>query len=330
MVALRPLASDPDRARTLVRRALETPARADAELRQFLDAIERAVENGSAEGALRSDGNRVVGVAVWEKSSALGATLQVLYLDDGRRSAAEYRRFVVDIRERSGPIAFAPSPLLGLTASEESVLMVSLGFAPYARSEMRRELTASAPALPSDEPVRTRSAGPEDLPALARLYEAAYRGQFDRYLFFASSNALEDAVLATREILSGRWGEFLPWASPVIEDEGEVRAAVLTVRGPAGPLLADVMVDPRSAGRGRGRAAVLASLRALRDRGETAATLAVTEGNERALRLYRRLGFVRSQGPTSGWYSRERIPIPPGATQAAVATEAGSSSTWGR
>ncbi len=86
--------------------------------------------------------------------------------------------------------------------------------------------------------------------------------------------------------------------------------AVLSVRTSAGVLIADVMVDPDSQGRGLGRAMLLASLRALRAAGDHAVYLNVTEGNHAAVRLYERVGFVRSLGPTHDWYNGHRVPVP--------------------
>jgi len=84
------------------------------------------------------------------------------------------------------------------------------------------------------------------------------------------------------------------------------------VRASYGPLLISVMVDPSAQGRGIGRTLVLANLHALRARGETFAALNVTEGNDRAVRLYEHLGFVRSLGPEHAWYSVAAVPAGPG------------------
>ena len=52
---------------------------------------------------------------------------------------------------------------------------------------------------------------------------------------------------------------------------------------------------PGYQGRGLGRRLMEASLQALRVRGYTTVSLTVTSGNERAVRLYEKLGFVRHQ-----------------------------------
>ena len=306
MATLRPIADDPGTAVAYVRQALRMPGLADAEVAPFLVAVEREIAAGTANGALRVDTGSTVGVAIWDPSSELGTTVQVLYLTPGWQTPREYAAFLKEIQGRVGPLLFAPGFLAGVSEAEESRAMESVGFARFARSEMRMDLNGRRPT--SANGPATRTASVEDLPALARLHASAYRGQFDQYLFLVYSDPAKDAELATREILTGRWGEFLPWASSVVEEHGEIRAASLVVRAPYGPLIADVMVDPPRWGQGLGRAVVEATLDALRARGESVAVLNVTEGNERALGLYRQLGFVRSLGPSRGWYSRERIP----------------------
>jgi ribosomal protein S18 acetylase RimI-like enzyme len=309
MATLHPIATDPATAVAFVRKALESPGLHDEEVAPFRAAVEREIAAGSVSGALRMEAGRPVGVAVWETSGELGATVQVLYLAPGWQTRAEYRAFLEEIRASTGPLVFAPGFLSGLPEVEEARALESLGFARFSRSEMRLDLRALP--RPAVSAVATRVASMEDLPRLARLHERAYRDQFDRYLFLVFADPAKDAELATREILTGRWGEFLSWASPIVEADGEIRAAALVVRAPYGPLIADVMVDPSAWGQRLGRTVVATSIESLRGRGESVAVLNVTEGNERALRLYRRLGFVRSLGPSRGWYSKERIPRGP-------------------
>jgi ribosomal protein S18 acetylase RimI-like enzyme len=311
MASLRPILSDPETARRLAHRAIQGRNAPAPETAWSLAAVDREIDAGNAPGVLRMEGERPVGVALWEPRSETGAALELLYLEPGRQTPEEYLRFFADVRRKAGPILFAPGLLAGLSEADESALMGSLGFARYARSEMRADL-AAAP-VPIEPPGRwtIRPAVPEDLPALARLHEVAYRGTFDRYLFMVYTDPRKDAELALRDIFSGRWGELLAWASMVSDEDGELRAACLVTRASDGPILVNVIVDPRYWGEGRGRAVVVASLRALRERDEPFVLLTVTEGNDRAKRLYERLGFVRSQGPSSAWYSAERIPVPP-------------------
>ena len=308
---LRPLSSDRKAALALARRAILSRNDSDAETGPFLSMVEREIANDSAFGALRYDADRVGGIAVWEPPNELGATLQVVFLIEGEQTATNYRTFYEEIQGVAGPVVLAPGHLAGLSDADEDRVMEGLEFARFSRSEMRYPPESPAPDGAPDPTVRLRVAAPDDQPALARLHERAYRDHFDRFLFLADPDPVRDADVAMRDILGGRWGEFLGWASAVAEGDGDLSAATLVVRASYGPLIADVMVDPHVQGRGLGRAVLAASIRALRDRNESVIVLNVTEGNARANRLYERMGFVRSLGPSHGWYSKVRIPVSP-------------------
>ena len=82
-----------------------------------------------------------------------------------------------------------------------------------------------------------------------------------------------------------------------LDDAGRVLGACLVVDrgGPpphGGPWVLDVFRDPRATQRGIGAALLASSLGALAAGAAPALGLVVTHSNERALRLYRRLGFV--------------------------------------
>jgi N-alpha-acetyltransferase 10/11 len=307
-----PLSHDRARAVALTREALAAQNGSADGADPFQSILEREVAEGRALGRLWGDGSRSAGLAVWEPTTTLGADVRLLYLEPGASSASAYAAFLRELARSTGPVAFAPANLAGLGPEEEAEMMAGLGFARFARSEMRLPPSAAPPPDGEVEvAVRSRPATRVDIDELARLYARAYDRTFDRYLFLVNLDLARDAELAIREILDGRWGEFLPWASPVVEGEGALSAASLVVRAPYGPLVADVMVDPAAQGRGLGRAVLGESVRALRAKGETVIVLNVTEGNRRAIRLYERLGFVRSLGPSFGWYSTELIPVPP-------------------
>ncbi len=128
-------------------------------------------------------------------------------------------------------------------------------------------------------------------------------------MYLTDPDPLVDAARGVREMMGGRFGEFLVWASTFAESSGRPVGASLVVRAPYGPLLISVMVDRARQGAGVGRALVVGNLHALHARGEAVAVLNVTEGNVRAVRLYENLGFVRSLGPEHSWYSRAAVPV---------------------
>ncbi|NUW31713.1 GNAT family N-acetyltransferase [Nonomuraea sp. SMC257] len=147
--------------------------------------------------------------------------------------------------------------------------------------------------LPRELPAHAfRHPVPADLPALGRLMWDAYRGTPDE------PDAGDSVAAATEEIrlaFTGEHGPFQPAASFVAEDEGRAVAAALVTVWQEVPLLAYVFTAPSHVGRGLGRRLVEASMRALGEQGHSLLSLAVTEDNVRARRLYESLGFTPHQ-----------------------------------
>jgi len=314
---LLPLSSEPQDADALVSEAVAEACRHTIPMQDPAPRIERAVKwlrSSSGEGRLfRTDGG-VSGIVVWESGHPAGFHVEVLYLRPSSNPTREYRTFLERIQTECGPVALLPGHLAGLTPEAEAALMRELGFAPFGRSEMRFPPDAPLPPARVVTGIRLRPLRPDDEPELARLHAAAFGPTFDFYLFQIDTDAARDSALAVRDMLGGRYGECLAWASYVAETgDGTLRGGCIFVRAPYGPLLVSVHVDPAAQGTGIGRALVVASVRALRERGETVIALNVTEGNRRAITLYERLGFVRSLGPDYGWYSRVRVPVAPDA-----------------
>ncbi len=313
MLEPEPVVRDREASVVMLREALAARRPPVEDAIPWRSTLEREIADGSAHGVLLREAGRPVGLALWDPSSPLGVIVEVAYLAPPSQRVAEFRALFRAVHEAAGPVAFAPGGLVGLSPDDEAGLMRGLGFGRFARSEMRLPPEAAARPRPDDGFGRIRSVRPEeDRAALSSLHQRAYAGHFDQYLYQADADPRVDAELAVKELLGGRWGEFLPWASPVVEGEDGAAGAVLVVRAPYGPLIADVMVDPRLQGRGLGRRLMAEAIARLRERAESVIVLNVTEGNARAVALYERLGFVRSLGPSYAWYARDRIPVPSG------------------
>ena len=117
----------------------------------------------------------------------------------------------------------------------------------------------------------------------------AYEGTPDE------SDAGDGVGTATHEIrlaFQGEHGPFQYKASFAAEDGGRIVAASLVTLWKDTPLLAYLFTAPAYAGRGLARRLVEASVHALGEQGHTRLSLAVTEANHRARRLYESIGFT--------------------------------------
>lgn len=310
MVELLPLRRDVEAAVVFLHEAMRAYALPLEEYSVRAIRLEEKIRSGEASGALVEEQDRSVGLALWDGSSPVGLSVDILYLADGARTVERYRSLMDAIERSQGPIALAPGQLAGATEAEIAHLMRGCGYARFGRSEMRFSAEHPLPTLLVPPNLALRPVTAADAPALAAVHARAYEGRLDRYLFLVDPDPKSDSERQLADMLGGRWGDFLDWASVVAHVGEIVVGACLVVRASYGPLIADVMVDPVHQGRGVGRAVLVASLAALRAHGETIAVLNVTEGNDAALRVYERVGFVRSLGPSWGWYSQARIPIP--------------------
>jgi GNAT superfamily N-acetyltransferase len=81
-------------------------------------------------------------------------------------------------------------------------------------------------------------------------------------------------------------------ASRVIERDGVLASATLVIRWQDQPLVAFTMTDARFKRQGLGRVCMLNTMRQLHAAGEGKVHLFVTLANDKAVSLYRSLGFV--------------------------------------
>jgi len=308
-LALVPFAADQPTSLRLAEAALRARLAPGEELRDLFPPLDASIRSSHATGGLVRSSGEARGIVLWEPSGPLGVALRLLYLAPPHASVVDYGAAFDLAARTAGPIAFAPGPLAGLSLQEEQVVFGSRGFAPFGRSELSLPAGSPVPAVPTPPGAEVRSIRRDDAAELARLHEAAYRHHLDRYLALEELDPFRDAERQVEEYFSGRWGELVSAGSTLVTAFGRPVAAVVAVRRPAHALIIDVMADPESQGRGYGRLALAASLSALRDHGDSAIVLNVTEGNERALRLYRGLGFVRSMGPSVEWYDARRMSV---------------------
>lgn len=306
-----PSSSDPPAARRLGRLAVADRVRVEAEAGDWAAALTDRLEAGSLPSWLHRVDGAVQGFVSWTSDSPLGLSVDLVSVDPSASRPEEYARLLDAVERQAGPIAFLHGPCPGLSSQAEEALLRGRGFRRFSRLEMARDPSVPLPSEALEADQRLRMVEPADLEALTELHREAYRERFDRYLFLESSDETEDARREVRQILEGRWGPFALEGSRLLEHHRRPVGAVLSVWGPAGALIADVMVAPGLQGKGVGRQVLAAAVRGLEIAGAAKVYLNVTSGNERALRLYRRLGFVRTLGPSLSWYNARLIPVAP-------------------
>jgi len=307
-LALVPFAIDQTSSLTFAEAALRVRLAPGEELRDFLPAVTSSIRSARAMGGLlRSDG-RPSGVVLWEPSGPLGVSVRLLYLDPPTAESPAYREALAVVERAAGPVAFVSGPIAGLSESDEEEMMRGRGFERFGRSEMAFPPTTPVPRVAPPPGSEVRPVRAADEASLARLHERAYHGHLDRFLSIEDLDPVRDADRQVHDYFVARYGEVVTPGSTVVTTAGSIVAAVIAVRRPTQILLVDVMSDPSVHGRGFGRAALAATLEALRARGESAIVLNVTEENARAVRLYSGLGFVRTLGPSKEWYDARRMP----------------------
>lgn len=115
---------------------------------------------------------------------------------------------------------------------------------------------------------------------------AAYRGTVDD-----EGESEADAVAEVERTMEGGYGPLLGDGSLVIEDGRRMVGACMTTLFESDPFLTYLVVDPEMQRRGIGTFLVGASGNALLSGGYATLDLFVTEANEPAVNLYRKLGF---------------------------------------
>lgn len=306
---LAPFPTDLSAALDLAEKALRSRLAPGEKLEDFWPQISAGIRAGRTNGGLLREHHESLGVVTWEPAGPFGVAVRLLYLEPPRANPDGYRAALDVVARSAGPIAFSTGQLAGLSEEAESTVLRERGFAPFGRTEMAFPLASSVPDALPPPGVHVRPVMAEDESALARLHERAYRNHLDRYLATEDLDPARDADRQLREYFSGRHGEVLSPGSSVVTVDGQIVAAVIATRRPPQVLIIDVMSDPAREGRGFARLALAESVRRLRERGETHLVLNVTEGNDRAIRLYSRIGFVTTMGPTREWYDARRMRV---------------------
>jgi ribosomal protein S18 acetylase RimI-like enzyme len=115
---------------------------------------------------------------------------------------------------------------------------------------------------------------------------AAYRGTVDD-----EGETDADAVAEVERTLAGEYGPLLPDASFAVNDDAHTVGALLVTLWEGTPITTYLVVHPEMKRQGLGTFLLATSGNALVRAGYTHLDLFVTEDNEPAVKLYRKLGF---------------------------------------
>jgi GNAT superfamily N-acetyltransferase len=153
------------------------------------------------------------------------------------------------------------------------------------RMTMRCDLRGRPPAGAASE---VRYVSKSDVPQIGDLLNAAYRGTVDD-----EGDDRETWTYHARDVLRGQYGPFVMNASFATPEDPPFACATLVVESaPKHALLGQVVTRRELANRGLARSLINLSLDALAVLGYDDCFLEVTLGNENAVHLYQRMGFV--------------------------------------
>lgn len=187
------------------------------------------------------------------------------------------------------------------TTSAADARFVRAGFYSRGRHYLVRPL--SAPVSQSRHPFKVRPFRRDDLTAAAHIVHRSHQGSLDAALNLTYASPAHCRGFVETLVLRAGCGRFDPDASFMVEGRD----------GPTGVLLAShlsrsnghicqVSVLPEAQSRGLGEVLMTAALASFRRQGLQTASLSVTVDNQRAYRLYERLGFhLRKQFAAHAW-----------------------------
>lgn len=281
----------------------------------LLDWASKSLESGLFLGRLWvGPKDDAVGIALGTPPGEIGGRVEVAYLAEGFGHAAAIESFVarLDAPDAFGPLVELPDPPAQQGPGAFETAFRQRGFVPVVRMDMRYPAGRPPPTAPDDPSVRLRGLERSDGESLAQLTARAYADNpVDVALFRRFRDPIQDARWGTGAILGTLVGEWLPFASFLLEDSaGPVGATVVNEHH--GPLIAQVMVDPRARGRGHATRLLGASIAALRNAHRDVPRLVVTLANRRAHRLYHHLGFVPDPSAVGArWLHPSRLGLSP-------------------
>jgi ribosomal protein S18 acetylase RimI-like enzyme len=154
------------------------------------------------------------------------------------------------------------------------------------RVRMQMRLADAVPPASATQAWTIRPVRGHDREPLAALMLEAYRGTVDD-----EGETLEGAREEVRRTFEGDYGAFLSQFSILAEDGDRMIGASLITLWEGRPFVAFTMTHPDAKNRGLATALMSRSIELLWAAGHDELRLIVTEGNDSAIHVYKKLGF---------------------------------------
>lgn len=240
---------------------------------------------------------------VYEQNKGVIGDLFVREAGNGVRSTDRHEveerllTHVIETLQQSPGIHRVEAQLLAHHTGEVSRPFLQQGFSRHPRVFMNFDITmhpqtASPPSLPPQFEIRPWSE--QDYQSAAALITAAYRGHVDSEINDQYRSVTGSLRFLNNIVRFPGCGTFDPQASfVVVQRQPHTLVGVILcsqVRPDVGHIT-QVCLLPEFRSSGLGKALLAASTRNLRARGFQFISLTVTEANDRAIELYKRIGF---------------------------------------
>ena len=272
----------------------------DAELAwdfgEVREAVARGVLSGTLPGRAVIEGGRVVAYSYYMVDGGrviVGSIFAARERRDRGLEEALVDAVLGDVRGERGSGRIECQTLF-CTSPGVDERFDRAGFAGRPRHYMRRGLREPVPAPPPPPSgVQLRPLRREDLPAAAEVVYRSHAGSVDAALNLTYATPATCRAFVDTLVVRSGCGRFDADASRLaVGARGAVAVLVASRLASANGHVCQVSVTPEWQGKGLGAALLLAALRSFREQGLASATLSVTVANERAHRLYERLGFL--------------------------------------
>lgn len=259
-------------------------------------AVSGGIERGTLSGRVMADGPRAVAYSYYmvDPSRVIVGSIFATRALRGQGLEDELADAVIEDARGERGSGRIECQTLFCTARSADETFGRQGFASRARHYMRRDLGSEAPAPGRLPPgIVLRPLRRDDLPAAAEVIYQSHKGSVDAALNMTYATPATCRSFVDTLVVRSGCGQF----------DAEASRFACGPRGPLGVLIASrlartnghvcqVSVSPAAQGSGLGGALVALALDAFRRQGLASATLSVTATNERAHRLYERLGFT--------------------------------------